>query len=77
MVKIVIPLYEPPIAWRIKLVDTPRHKALKSVWFLAVIRSCASCISRVASGYKQSKILVLLSIDFNLLARSEPSEHET
>ena len=65
------------MARRIKLVDTPRHRALWFMWFLAVIYSCVSRTSRVALGYRQSKVFTLLCIDFNLLARSENSEHET
>jgi hypothetical protein len=61
-----------------KWFDNVCDRGLASIqWFVAVIHSCASRISRVAVGYGQSDLVALLGIDFNLLARSEPSEHET
>src|ERR1700730_17224267 len=45
-------------------------------WFLAVIYRCGSLISLVAVGYRHREVVALSWIDFNLLIRSECSEHE-
>jgi hypothetical protein len=46
------------------------------VSIVAVIYTSGSLISRVAVGYTHSEVVALSWIDFNLLIRSECSEHE-